>query len=225
MLSHYQALTDSLVSDDAAKIDVVDRDNAIAASVLRYSKDRPREKVEDLTPANAQSLPLPAAWADDFSDLRSLEHPIGSVPPNLIEPDRYAFYRAPSGLTIMLLDAVTVAAGSVRATYTIAHALSTTEDTIPPADREPVCCWAAALLCEQLASLYSANTDSTIQADHVETMSKAQQYAKRARDLRKRYLDELGVEEKRAEASGVVVNMDFAASDGEDRLTHRRRFR
>lgn len=225
MLSHFQTLTDSLVSDDAAKIDVVDRDNAIAYGVLRYSQDRPSDKVQDLTPAASRSLPLPTLWVADFSALKALEYPIGGVPPTLLENDRYALYRAPSGLTIQLLDAVAVAANNVRCTFTVQHSLSTTEDTLPPKDREAVCCWAAALLCEQLASLYSANTDSTIQAAHVETMSKAQQYARRARDLRKRYLDELGVAETRTVAAGVVVNLDFAASDGQDRLTHRRRFR
>ena len=98
-------------------------------------------------------------------------------------------------------------------------------DTIPIEDREPVACWAAAVLCDQLAALYSGNTDSTIQADSVQQTSKAQEYAARAKALRKRYMDELGIEDKRSEPAGVVVNLDFPDSQGQDRLTHRSAFR
>jgi hypothetical protein len=225
MLSDYQALTSELTRDDAGKVAVSERDRAIVLAVERYSKDRPQEKVEDVTPVDANTLPLPTFWETDYSELRSLEYPIGSVPPNVIGQDRYGFYRSPSALRIQLLDAVAVAALSVRATFTIRHALSASADTIPTKDREPIACWAAAALCDQLAALYSGNTDSTIQADSVQQTSKAQEYAARARALRKRYFDELGVDDKRSQPAGVVVNLDFPASDGQDRLTHTRRFR
>jgi len=128
-------------------------------------------------------------------------------------------------LVIQLLDAVAVAANNVRATYTIRHVVSISADTIPIEDREPVACWAAAVLCEQLAALYSGNTDSTIQADSVQQTTKAQEYAARARQLRKRYIDELGIDEKRSEPAGVVVNLDFPDSHGQERLTHHSQFR
>lgn len=225
MLSDYQTLVTELVRDDAAKIVTAERDRAITAAVERYSKDKPNEKAQDLTPDSANLLPLPAAWETDFSELRSLEYPIGSVPPDIIGQDRYGFYRSPTALKIQVLDAVAVAANNVRATYTIRHVVSGAADTIPTSDREPVACWAAAMLCDQLASLYSGNTDSTIQADSVQNTSKAQEYASRARALRKRYLDELGIEDKRSQPAGVVVNLDFPASDGRDRLTHQRTHR
>lgn len=225
MLSDYQTLVTELTRDDAAKIAVAERDRAIDLAVKRYSKDRPQEKTQDVTPADANHLPLPAAWETDFSELRSLEHPIGNVPPSVIGQERYGFYRSPTDLKIQLLDAVAVAANNVRATYTIRHVVSAIADTIPIEDREPAACWAAAILCDELAALYSGNTDSTIQADTVSSTSKAQEYAARGRALRTRYFKELGIDEKRAEPAGVVVNLDFPDSHGQERLTHHTQFR
>lgn len=226
MLGDFQQIVTDLVRDDAGKIAAAERDRAIGAAVLRYSKDRPREKVDDLTPESAQLLPLPAAWEAEFSDLRSLEYPIGEIPPTFIEGGRYAFYRSPAALKIQLLDAVAVAANNVRSTYTIKHSVTASEDTVPVQEREPVSCWAAAVLCDQLAAFYSGGTDSTIQADSSPGQSRAQEYAARARSLRKRYFTELGIDEDaQLEPAGTFVNLDLGDSRGEDRLTHPRRFR
>ena len=118
-----------------------------------------------------------------------------------------------------------MAASNTRISFTIKHAVSATEDTIPLPHREPVACFAAASLCDQLAAFYAGGTDSSIQADSVEQRSKAQEYALRAKGLRKRYHDELGIEDKHEIAAGVVVNLDHPSSLNEDRLTHGRRFR
>ncbi|MGQ0545552.1 MAG: hypothetical protein ACT4P3_09505, partial [Betaproteobacteria bacterium] len=128
MLADYRTLVTDLVRDDASRISQAQQDEAIDAAVKRYSKDRPQEKAEDVTPDNANQLPLPAAWEADFSDLRSLEHPIGNVPPTLIAQDRWRYYRSPAALKIQLDDAVTVAAASVRSLYTIKHVVSAVAD-------------------------------------------------------------------------------------------------
>lgn len=220
MLSDYQTLVMNLARDDGGKVSTTQRDEAIGLAVERYSQDRPVEKVEDITPETVNLLPLPDAWEADFSDLRSLEYPIGNVPPTLIDRDRWAFYRTPSALKVMLANAITVAADNVRATYTIKHTLTSLVDTIPEHHREPVACWAAANLCDQLATYYSAGTDSSIQADSVEQRSKAQEYASRAKALRKRYLDELGVEDKRGQPAGAFVTGRDRDSWGGERLLH-----
>ena len=222
MLSDYQTLVIDLVRDDAGKIVTAERDRAITAAVERYSKDRPRQTAEDLTPTSANVLPLPSTWVTDFSTLLSLEYPIGNVPRDLIEQDRYEFYRNTTAVVIQLLDAVAVAASNTRATYTIKHSVTTTVDTIPVGDREAVAGYAAAALCDELAALYSGGTDSTIQADSVEQKSKAADYSARAGRLRKRYFDEMGVDDKRNVATGVVVNLNAKDSMGGDRLLHTR---
>lgn len=220
MLTDIETLVDGFVRDDASRITSGERTRAITMAVERYSKDRPRLKVEDITPTDVNTMPLPDAWAADFSELRSLEYPIGEIPPSLLGNDRWSLYQGPSGWVIKSKDSVRVAADTVRATYTIKHALTSETDTIPVGDREPMACWAAAILCEQLAAFYSGGSDSTIQADSAPGQSKAQEYAARARSLRKRYMDELGVDDKRSAPAGVVVQMEKTDSLGQPRLTH-----
>jgi len=222
VLSDYQTLVDNLVRDDESRISTTTRDNAISLAVSRYSQDRPREAVEDVAADGTRLLPLPTAWVTDFSRLRQVEYPIGNTPPTLLADT--AFYRSPAALKLLLAQSIPNAA-LVRVTFTIRHTLDASTDTIPVEDREPVSAYAAALLCDQLASLYSGDTDSTIAADNVDHQSKAREFAARARALRSRYFDALGVEPKRNVAAGVVVDLDLPSSQGRGRLTHPERWR
>lgn len=224
MLADYTTLVTAAVRDDASKLSAGDVSAAIAQAVARYSKDRPRRKVEDIAAPGGNLLPLPAAWEADFSQLNSLEYPIGNVPPDIIRAGGWGMYTTPTALKIQVMDAISAAA-AVRATYTIAHVLSTIADTIPVADRESVSSYAAAILLDQLASLYSNDQDSTINADSVKHGSKAGEFSRRAKVLRQRYFDDLGIDTKRNVAAGAVVNLDLASSVGRDRLTHPRRYR
>lgn len=219
MFADYQALVGALTRDDAGKLSADHLDSAIALAVERYSQDRPRLKAEDVTAAGGNTLPLPAGWLDGFSVLASIEHPIGSVPPNYLQGDSYALYLAPSGTVIQARDGFSAGA-QARCTYTIKHALSSAADTIPAQHCEAVACWAASSLCDQLATLYSGDSDSTIQADSVNHQSKAQEFSARARSLRKRYFDEMGIDPKRAVAAGAVVDLAFRDSRGYPQLTH-----
>lgn len=218
-LSDLQSIVDDLLRDDANRITDTQRDTAITTAVARYSKDRPRKKVEDLIAPGGNLLPLPAAWEIDYSRVGALEYPIGSVPPNLISSQDFSMYATPSGETIMVRDSLPVSA-IVRTTYSIAHEVTVSADTVPMGDREPVCCLAAASLCDQLAGLYSGDSDSTIQADSVNHQSKAAEFASRAKALRKRYLDELGIDAKKNVAAGEIVDMNLKDSQGYPRLTH-----
>ena len=224
MLIDYQALVAAAVRDEAQKLSAGDIGSAITQAVARYSKDRPRLKVQDVVAPGGNLLPLPAAWQADFSQLSSLEYPIGNVPPDIIGAGGWAMYVAPDGLMVQVMAAISAAA-TVRVTYTIAHVLSDVADTITVMDREPVSSYAAAMLCDQLASLYSNDQDSTIKADSVQHTSKAGEFARRAKVLRQRYFDDLGIDTKRNVAAGAVVNLDLASSVGRDRLTHPRRYR
>lgn len=224
MLADYEQLVAAAVRDDASKLTINEIGSAIVQAVTRYSKDRPREKVEDVIATGGNLLPLPMAWQADFSQLNSLEYPVGNVPPDIIRAGGWGMYATPTGLKVQVMDAIQ-AAKSVRATFTIAHVLSDTVDTIPTGDREPVASYAAAILLDQLASLYSNDQDSTIKADSVQHTSKAGEFAKRAKVLRQRYFDDLGIDTKRNVAAGTVVNLDGASSIGRDRLTHPRRYR
>lgn len=223
-LADYQTLVDNLVRDDTGKIAIADRDEAINRAVARYSKDRPREKAEDVVAPGGNYFSLPTGWQADFSSLRSVEYPIGGTPPNFIPPEEIGFYRTPTALQIMLANAVT-AAQNVRFNYTVRHLVDATNDTIRADDREPVCAYAAAIVLDQLASLFAGDNNPTIQADNVDHNSKGREYAARASALRKRYYDDLGIDPKRQVAAGVVIDLDLSDSQGNDRLLHPQRFR
>jgi hypothetical protein len=218
-LSDFQTLVNDLVRDDAGKVSTTQRDLAIANAVLQYSKVRPVDKVEDITAAGGNLVDLPTDWEPDFSDLKSLEYPIGSFPPSILSAQSWSLYAAPTGLSIMMSWSLPEAV-ELRATFSIAHQVTALLDTVPLTDREVVCCLAAANLCDQLAALYSGDTDSTIKADSVNHQSKSAEFAARARALRKRYFDELGIDPKKNVASGVVVDLNLGNSLGGERLTH-----
>ena len=220
MLADYEQLVADLVRDDAAKLQLAEKDRAITAAVQRYSTDRGKEAAEDLTPTDANTVPLPVAWVEDFSTLVSLEYPIGNKPPTYLDAGRYRFYRTPAGVTIQTDDAVAVSAGSVRATFTIKHTVDAATDTIPLEHRQAVASWAAAICCHQLAAFYASGQDSTIQADSVQQQSKAQEYTKRAAELEKAYLNELGIDDKRGEPAGEIVQAKQTDSWGGPRLNH-----
>lgn len=224
MLSDYQILVTDLVRDDANRISAGQLDAAIATAVARYSQDRPRRKVEDLAGVSGRLLALPVAWQADFSELQSLEYPIGDMPPTLIEADRWSLYDEPAAQKIMLLDSLP-SASTVRAVFTIRHTLDVATDTIPLQHREATSRYAASLLCDQLASFYANEGDSTIAADATRNQPKSEAYRNRARDYRKQYQDAVGVDDKTAAPAGVVVNLHSYDSHGQDFLQHPRRFR
>jgi len=223
-LTDFQTLVDNKIRDEESRIATADRDTAIGNAVLRYSVDRPQTKVEDLVSAGGHYLDLPAAWEDGFSALLQIEFPIGEYPPELLDNSGWSLYQSPSGQQIFLRDALTNG-DSVRATYTIQHQVDANTDTTPAKDREAIACWAAALLCDQLASYYSGESNPTIQADAVQHSDTSRRFASRAKGFREQYFNELGIDPKRNVAAGVVVDLDLKNSLGLDRLTHPRRYR
>jgi hypothetical protein len=124
MLSDYQGLVDRLVRDDAGKLTTADRDEAIGLALIRYGQARPRQGVADVAPTG-DTLPLPAGWVVGSSTLAGLEYPIGQLPPASIPGE---LYLGPDGLVVML---ATRPASPVRVRYTLQHALTATEDTVP----------------------------------------------------------------------------------------------
>lgn len=222
MLADFQTLTDNLVRDQDSKVSEAQRDEALAAALREYNKRRPATKVQDVTGDGTQLLALPAAWETGFSAIASIEYPIGDIPPTLLEG--WDLYQSPSTLKIATRSAIGSGA-SARVTFSIRHVLTEASDTVPEDDREALCAYAAAVLCDQLAALYSGDADSTIVGDAVNHQGKGPAFAARAATLRKRFYDQLGVDPKRNVAAGAEVNLDLTNSLGGDRLTHPNRYR
>lgn len=219
-LADYQTLVNDFVRDKDAVVSTPQRDTAIQTAVLRYSDDRPRALVVDVVSAGGYRLPLPAGFVMGFSSLSSIEQPIGNVPETLIDLSRTSFYNTPT-TTELQLPVSLQAAATARIAFTAQHVVSGIADSVPLNHRNAVACWAAALLCEQLANYYATEGEPSIGADAVNHASKTETFAARARSLRSQYLKDLGVDEKRIKPASAIADLDQYASNGGPRMFHR----
>lgn len=225
MLAEFRDLVDDLLRDGARWVTPEQRERAIGLALSRYSTDRPRFLFEDVTSAGGKVLPLPEGWSPGESGLCSVETPVGQIPPAMLAPDSIALYTGPQGEEIRIARAL--AADEVaRVGYSAPHVLTDSEDTVPPRHREALACYAAGLLCEQIATEHAGAQDATIAADRVDQAHPAREWAARARSYRNRYYATLGIQigrdglpEPRMEPAGAVVNLDLPTTHG------RRRYR
>ncbi|HYC03712.1 MAG TPA: hypothetical protein VED40_10485 [Azospirillaceae bacterium] len=220
-LSDLRTLVDEFTRDEAARLQPAARDRALELAVRQYGKDRPRTLVADL-PGGSALLDLPASWTEAESRALAVECPVGLVPPALLTADLFAIVPTPAGPKLRL--ALTPGADeAVRLVYTAPHRLDAVEDTIPPGDREAVAAYAAALLQDQLAAAASGSGDSTIIADSVNHGGKAAEFAARARALRQRYQELLGIDPKRTRGASATSQHRSPTLSALGRMFPRRR--
>jgi hypothetical protein len=153
-----------------------------------------------------------------------IEYPIGQNPPEFFSPERYRLYLKPDGTQEIRFDDGLPAA-AVRLSFTVKHALAAgqaPQDTVPIVDREAVCKYAAASLCDQLAALYSNTADSTIQADGVDYKNKASERRRQASTYRKQYFDHLGIDDKSSVPASASATVELKDSVGGPRIFHGR---
>ena len=219
-LSDLQVLVEDKLRDAADDVSDVQRDRAIESAVLRYSKDRPRQVTVTIEAQAATVLPMPGLWQEDFSRLVKLEVATQSGSRSLCGAVNRVL-----GVDRIELDETVAIGTDVYVTYTILHILTEEDDTIPALDREAVAMWATAELLDQRANLKSDSIEPTISVDTVDHQSKGSNFARLAKDLRRRYFDHLGIDTKRNVAAGVIVDLDRPDQRGFDRLIHTQRRR
>lgn len=200
-------LATAMTGDEAGRLTETDANRAVLLALLRYSSDRPRQaRSACLVQSDGRTLALPATWEPGQSRIVSIFYPAGDCAGQaalqLLPADAWLQHETPNGEAITLLYGSQ--AGDVAYVhYTASH----TAATVPPADLESVAHWAAALMLDQLASLYSGDKQSTIEADAVDHQGKGGSYAARAAEHRKLYLDHLGIDPKRTVAAGTVLTI------------------
>jgi hypothetical protein len=210
-LGDYQSLVNKMVRDSSGTIAVADRDQAIELARLRYSVDAERKMTEDVVwLADGHVGPLPANWVVG-SYLVTGEFPIGQRPPSLVE---VSVYVTPTGQQLMVEDALS-AGDTLRVQYAAPHLLNGGDapaDTIPPTHREAVASYAAAVLCKQLASYYSGQRETAMNADASNTDSRARNYAARAKEYRSAYFAGIGRADPQSDKGAGNVGGAPAAS-------------
>ncbi len=191
-LADYQQLVDSLVRDASGTLTAVDRDRAIELARLRYSADAERTLTQDVTWTAAGYFgPMPAGWVAG-AYLLGAEYPIGEQPPASVE---MSVYLQPGQVENLMTPDALVAGAVVRVTFAAPHQLTgspTPADTIPARHMEAVASYAAHVLCKQLATHYSGERETSINADASNTESRARNYAARAKDYRAAYYAGIG---------------------------------
>ncbi len=101
-------------------------------------------------------------------------------------------YRKPDGWGLECVDALPAAA-QVRLTYTTEHVIDAVQDTVPVSHRLAVAQYAAYLLCQQLATRYSAERETVIGADVSQTETRSRAYSARAKEFRQAYYVGVGL--------------------------------
>ena len=191
-LADYQQLVDSLVRDASGTVTATDRDRAIELARLRYSADAERTLTQDVTWVEAGYFgPMPAGWVAG-AYLLGAEYPIGEQPAASIE---LSVYLQPGPLENLVTPEALAAGAVVRVSFAAPHQLAgspAAADTIPARHMEAVASYAAHVLCKQLATHYSGERETSINADASNTDSRARNYAMRAKDYRAAYFGGIG---------------------------------
>lgn len=224
LLADYRTKLDQVLEDAASILDQPKKDAAIQEAVIWHSRHEPQVKLQDLSGnGTTVEFAVPSDWIDGGSAIRRIEYPQGKRPPEYADKDEYRIYRTPTGLVIQF-DTAPASGKTARVSYTTAHVVSLTVGTIPDHRFDAVCNLAAMVACQWLANRFSQQGDSTIGADSVDHKSKAAEYASRARDLKRAYMDAIGITDMAGSpAASVNEDWDQVYPWGWDRLTHRRR--
>ncbi|MEN5179204.1 hypothetical protein ABE501_05405 [Comamonas testosteroni] len=186
----FQQLVTDLVPDQAANVTPDVQRRAIEEAAVRYGADVPRVLTEEVVwPQQGVFGPVPASWTDQ-AVVRSAEYPVGQHPASILFVDAYRDLIGTWGMESVR----TLPEGAVvRVQFNLPHVLDDDSDTIPVLHRWPVAQYAAHLLCQQLATRFSAERESAIGADVSRTESRASMYARRAKEYRAGYYAGIGV--------------------------------
>lgn len=198
----YEQRLVSLLKDSAGKLSKADIDAAIDEAVnIRFSCDRPRTIISDVTGNDSNDLPITdlegqngETWESGFSVVKWVEFPVGNVPESFIDPSDWRIYCSPTETFLRLLATVPQDSDTLRVTWTVRH----TPNTVPAGDFEAVCAYCAALCFEMMAASYIQTVDQAIAGDTVNYRTKAQECLTVAKAHRKRYFDHIGIADSSA---------------------------
>jgi len=240
-ISDFAGAIPSVLQDSANKLYPAEGGNDALVTVLtpyvarafeRYSKDAPLEVVSDVTSDGTNLLVLPA-YPDSgdnvpvfdvvFSQIRMIEYPLEQQPPDYIDQGDFRIYRSPSGYKVMLTADTPVDGDSLRFTWTARHASD--GSTIPAKDFYAIVDFAASLAAETIATIYAQTSDPIMSADVVNYRTKSSEYQSLAKMLRKRYYNQLGIDESTTGAAetgpALAIGQQYLnLQGGVERLVH-----
>jgi hypothetical protein len=216
-----QQLVAGHIQDAAAKLSSDEVKAAIEEALAgRYSKDRPRRVVADLTGDGAQyewDVSTIGGWQAGFSQVAQIEYPQGERVPVLLEQGDWTLYESPAAQFLRFPCAL-ASGKKARVQFTAAHAVDAS--SMPEADFYAVGALAAALAARRLAAVYTQIGDSSMGADTVNYRTKAQEYLTLARRLEKDYENLLGTDPERSAPAASRTAEWTGDTAGGERITH-----
>lgn len=169
-------------------------DLAIVSAVQRYSKDRPKESVVDLTGNGTSfySLALLTGFVLDWSIVRRIEYPAAPVAtvgtPTFLTPGKdWSIHRTASVDYLRLTYASPSAAETVRVWFTIERIWTEASITVVSPDRNAVLALATSYALDVLANMSSDNLDTLIPSDTVDYASIQERFRNQAKAWAARY--------------------------------------
>lgn len=209
---------------------------AIGSALSRYSQDRPREIVADVTGNGTEfyaltgGSPVLASWSDEFSRVVSIDYPASAVAvgytPTWLDPDLdWTLYETPTIRYLRFKTHQPQATETARITYTGLHVHSTTSDTVPPADLDALCDLAAHYVCLALATKMAASQDSLIASDSQNYRDGQLRFKQQAEAWEQSYFKRMDIDPKGG-AAGASATADWTrtGTTGWPMLTHSRRW-
>lgn len=235
----YIAELQSLIKDGAVKLtttDGGDLDKIIAKAIREYSRHKPfyiRKKIAgNGTSSYSIDTIFGSLWRHGFSDIKSIEYPIGEKPIEILEKDDYEIYddgTAQDGSNLMLRFETDQPSASQYFIVEFQTQMSfprAGSANFPDTDEHfsNITTLAAAFACQRLAAAYAQSTDGTISADVVNYQDKSAKYSALYKQYLRSYnLSVFGKEDPELSIEAAIVEIDLKSKTNDNRpaLFHR----
>lgn len=226
-ISTFRTKLDQLIKDIPSQFTNTEKDAFITEAVRQYSRDKPRERVANLTgDGSKQTFSTPADWVDDFSVLESIEFPVDEVPRQFLDlQDDSETFKNASGVEVVSLTTVVLANSELaRIRYRTTHVVDGSSSSIPDNDFDAVVNLAGHHFATAIALFLAEAKDSSLGADVVDHASRAAVFQSLADALLTKY--ETHIETGEVQTAELQHHdNDIRYSFGQDMIWHKKRFR
>lgn len=190
----------------------------ILAAVDQFSIDLPLQKVALVQGDGGYSYDLPTDWEQDFSLIKSIEHPVGEQQPVYMKPSSYILHDVGEGNKLQFLQDSIGISSRFAVRYTVRHDLTETTSTIADGTATAMAWLATAYTAVALAGQALRNKDQRGRGgsgiDAVDFRTISQEYLTQARECYMRYIRLLGLPEKGPKAATFIGDLDPVGTNG-----------
>ena len=220
------------LQDDKPFFSADEVDKAILLALRRVNRDRPLTEVTEFVGDGTQEYDVPAAYVKGFSQVKSIEHPAGEIPPKILDNDLdWIEYENPTTdpvSRIIFLTRTPDATEDIRVTITRPHDLTNDAATSTVDDQNTY----QAIIYKALSNIFRAkgskfleSNDPVIGADTVDFGAKGQSFLFLAGEWNAEYKSVVGLVQGETPADDALADKGVTFPTGEELLFHPRRHR